>query len=81
MNVVISNPLIEGKYAVTAVANPKATSDRIAKFISLKNSNKAITPTARNPGISLTPCNQPIFTPSNSATSITKLFNNAIQVE
>ena len=39
----------------------------------------AITPTARNPGISRTVCSNPISAPSKSATSMTKLFSSALQ--
>ncbi len=40
----------------------------------------AITPMARNPGISRTVCSQPISAPSNCATSITKLLSSADHV-
>jgi hypothetical protein len=81
MKVVINNPEYEGKYAVTAVAHPRAKRDKRARFISFRNKIRTITPTAKNPGISLTPCSQPILTPSNLAISITKLLSNADQVE
>ena len=40
-----------------------------------------ITRTARNPGISLTLCSQPISTPEKPDTSMTKLFSKATHVE
>ena len=41
----------------------------------------AITPTAKNPGISRIACNSPISAPSKPATSMTKLFSRADHVE
>ena len=44
------------------------------------NMMMAMTPIARNPGISRTVCSQPISTPVNPAASMTKLFSRADQV-
>ena len=50
------------------------------KEMPMMNMIRAITPIAKNPGISRTECSQPMSAPSNFATSITKLFNSADHV-
>ena len=62
------------------MAAPSSASAIMPRTCSRMNMIKAITPTARKPGISRTLCSKPISAPSNCATSITKLFNSAAQV-
>src|SRR6056300_2069719 len=74
-------PPIDGNHAVTAVAAPNNTSATMPSTCSRINIISAITPIARNPGISRTVCSQPMSDPSNWPTSITKLFSRADQTE
>jgi hypothetical protein len=70
-----------GNCAVSAVATPSITKATSPSTCSRNIISNTITPTARNPGISRTVCSQPMSEPSKSATSMTKLFNNADHVE
>ena len=74
-------PLKKGKQAVRAVAIPRRASIESANVCSLTKSNILITPTAKNPGISLIVCSTPISNPSKRMTSTTKLFKRADQTE
>ena len=73
-----SNPAKLGNHAVTAVATPSIISEIIASTCSRIKMITAITPTARNPGISRTVCSKPMSAPSKFAASMTKLFSSAL---
>jgi hypothetical protein len=62
-----------------AVAMPSIAREINPSVCSLITIISKITPTAKNPGTSLTVCNKPMSEPSKSATWTTKLFNNADQ--
>jgi len=78
--VVTKSPSKVGNQAVTAVAAPRATRETIPKICSRMKMMIAITPTARNPGISRMEWSQPISAPVKPAASITKLFKSADHV-
>ena len=78
--VMVRIPAIEGNHAVIAVAAPSRINATMPSTCSGMTKIDAITPTARKPGISRTVCSQPMSEPSNWATSMTKLFNNADHV-
>ena len=78
--VIVKIPPRDGYHAVTAVAAPSSSSAIRPRTCSRMNMINAITPTARNPGISRTECSRPISLPVKSATSITKLFSSADHV-
>ena len=78
--VIVRIPPSEGNCAVNAVATPRRISATMPSTCSRITMIRAITPTARKPGISRTVCSQPISAPSKPATSMTKLFSRADQV-
>src|SRR6056297_480907 len=78
--VIVRIPPNVGNCAVSAVATPNSKSDTSPSTCSCMNMISAITPTAKNPGISRTVCSQPISEPSNAATSMTKLLSSADHV-
>jgi hypothetical protein len=69
-----------GNHAVIAVAAPSIRSETSASTCSRTKMMTAMTPTARNPGISRTVWSQPISTPVKSAASITQLLISADHV-
>lgn len=74
MNVVIKNPVKEGKYPVTAAAPARSNSEMYAQVCSRPSNSKKTAAKDRKPGISLIDCCMPISRPVKDKTSTAKLL-------
>ena len=73
-------PVNCGNCAVSAVAAPSRIKETSPSTCSRTKMMMAMTPMARNPGISRTECSNPLSAPSKPAISIRKLLSSAYQV-